>query len=503
MTAPTRSDSCGEIDCRPLARDGRLRPVKAIRHPIPASVLVLVVALLTGCARFHDRPMTAEKTSADFHTRTLADPGLKAFLETNLPTPVVTWPLTSWNFNSLALAAFYFHPDLDVARAKWGVTRSGQVTAGERPNPTVSFAPGYNSTVGPPWILGLSFDLPIETAGKRGHRIAHAGHLSAAARLNIATVAWQVRSRVRRSLLELEAAREMESLLTRQQEAQAAIVKLLEGQLAAGAVSPFEVTQARVAQDTTRLALHDAERQAAEARAQLADALGVPSAALDGVSLSFDRAPLPPLPTPDVRRQALLNRADLRGALAEYAAAQAALQLEVSKQYPDLHLGPGYQLDQTANKWTLGLSVTLPIFNQNQGAIAEAEARRVESAAHFTALQAHVLGELDRATAGYRALLAKSATADALLARLQKQEQSTQEMVAAGGLPRLALLTAQLELNTGRLAQLDTQLKTRQALAALEDIVQIPLPPAGGDATSVPLSAPLVESSPRTAKEQP
>ena len=449
--------------------------MNSIRARFARPVLLLLAAALAGCVQFHDRPLSAEKAHADFDTRTLADPGLKAFIETNLPMPVVTWPLAAWSFPQLALAAFYFHPDLDVARARWGVTRSGQVTAGERPNPTVSLAPGYNATVGPPWILGLSFDIPLETAGKRGHRIAQAGHLSEAARLNIATVAWQVRSRVRRSLNDLQAARETEALLQRQQGVQAGIVKLLEGQLAAGAISPFEVAQARVANDTTRLALHDAERQAIEARALLADALGVPVSALADVQLVFDTAAPPALPAPDVRRQAVLNRADLRGALAEYAAAQAALQLEIAKQYPDLHLGPGYQLDQTDHKWTLGLSVTLPVFNQNQGAIAEAESRRTEVAARFTALQARVLGELDRARASYGAWLAKVATAEALLIRLQQQEKSTQEMVAVGELSKLALLTAQLELNTGLLARLDTQLKTRQALATLEDAVQGPL----------------------------
>lgn len=442
-----------------------------------AAALLAVAGLLgcAGCAHYQPRPLAAQQTAADFDTRTLADPGLKTFLETNLAGPLAAWPLTSWDFPRLALAAFYFHPDLDVARAKWGVTRSGQITAGERPNPTANFLPGYNSTIGPPWVLGLRIDVPIETAGKRGHRIAQAGHLSEAARLNIATVAWQVRSRVRRSLLELQAAREAEALLQRQQETQAGIVKLLEAQLAAGAMSPFEVTQARVAHDTTRLALHDAERQAAEARAQLADALGLPATALAGVTLTFDTAPPPPLLAPDVRRQAVLQRADLLGALAEYAAAQAALQLEIAKQYPDVILGPGYTLDQAVNRWLLSAFVTLPIFNQNQGAIAVAEARRTETAARFTALQARVLGEIDRATAGYRALLEKTASSEALLARLQQQEKSTQEMVAAGELSRLALLTVQLELNTGRLARLDTLAKTRLAVAALEDAVQGPL----------------------------
>ena len=46
-------------------------------------------------------------------------------------------------------------------------------------------------------------------------------------------------------------------------------------ELSAGAVSAFEVTQARIALENTRLARDDAARQQAEARVQLAAALGV------------------------------------------------------------------------------------------------------------------------------------------------------------------------------------------------------------------------------------
>ena len=84
-----------------------------------------------------------------------------------------------------------------------------------------------------------------------------------------------------------------------------------------------------------------------------------------------------------VRRLAALNRSDILGALADYAASQSALQLEIARQFPDMHIGPGYLLDQTDNKWTLGATLTLPVLNQNQGAIAEAKARREEMAARF------------------------------------------------------------------------------------------------------------------------
>ena len=161
----------------------------------------------------------------------------------------------------------------------------------------------------------LNLDVPIETAGKRGKRLDQAGNLSEAARWNFVSAAWQTRSRLRAALLNLYAARETGSLLARQEAAQSNVVRLLEGRLAAGAVSDFEATQARVALDTTRLARQDADGQRRQARAQLASALGLPLRALAGVNFSFaglDQFP-GELTRPEVRRLALLNRADVRG----------------------------------------------------------------------------------------------------------------------------------------------------------------------------------------------
>lgn len=431
---------------------------------------------LDGCVHFHDRPMSAEKSSADFSARTLSNAGLKDYLEANHVSG--EWPRSAWDFNAFSLAAFYYQPSLDVARAKWAVATAGKTTAGERPNPTLSVSPGYNSTtaIPSPWIVSPSLDIPVETAGKRGYRIAQAQQLSEVARLNIASVAWQVRSAVRRSLVNLDAARAMEALLREQQKIQTENLRLLEQQLQAGAISPFELTQARVAADSTRLALHDAERQSAEARVQLAQAVGIPTHALDGIEFSFDSLRTMPaeVAPAEVRRQALLNRADILSALAEYAASQSALQLEIAKQYPDIHLSPGYQYDQGDNKWSLGLSVTLPVLNQNQGAIAEAQARRTEVAARFNALQAGVLAEIDLAVAGYRAALQKQADADAMLANLQSQEKAARARLDAGDISKSELAALLLQFSTGAIARQDALTQARQAKGQLEDALQSP-----------------------------
>lgn len=463
-----------------------------------AAALLAGLGLLAGvgCAHYEPRPLAPETAAADFEARSLADVGLKQFVEANLSRELPAWPPAAWDFDTLALAAFYFHPDLDVARARWDVAQAGQITAGERPNPTVSLQPGYSTGLGPPWLLGLNFNIPIETAGKRGYRLAQARQLTDVARLNLATVAWQVRSRVRRSLLDLQAAGELEQLLIRQQAMQAAMVKVLEDQLAAGAVSRLEVARATAASETTRLAVVDAQQQAAEARAQLAAALGVPARALADVNLVTDTAAPPPLPAAEVRRAALLNRADILGALADYAAAQSALQLEIARQYPDMQLGPGYQLDRSLNQWRLGFTAALPVLHQNQGAIGQANARRTEAATRFTALQARVVADIDRALATYHAVQAKTGAADALLARLRQQEELTRAMIAAGEAAKPALLTVQLEFLTAHLARLDAQVKARLALAALEDAVQGPLTDALQTSPRPAIAAPVPDVKP-------
>jgi cobalt-zinc-cadmium efflux system outer membrane protein len=229
-------------------------------------------------------------------------------------------------------------------------------------------------------------------------------------RWNVLSVAWDVRSRLRGALLDLYAADRTASLLAEQGEIQAEIVRLLDVQKQAGEVSAYETTQARVALDNSRLAAIEAARSAEDARARLAAGLGVPRKALDGLPLSYDcfKRPPPDIPTGEVRFHALENRTDILSALSEYESTQSALRLEIAKQYPDIRLGPNYQLDQTDSKWTLGLSVDLPILSRNKGPIAEAIARRAESAARFLALQAQVIGELDAAIEDCRSALLKA-----------------------------------------------------------------------------------------------
>jgi cobalt-zinc-cadmium efflux system outer membrane protein len=447
------------------------------------SWLAIVVSLLTsaptmflGCARFHEEPVSAGKNLRDLESRSLANPQLKAFVETNVHRAYTPWPPVSWDLEMLTLVAFYYQPELAVARAQWEVTQAGEKTAGQRPNPTVSVSPGLNATtvMNSPWLVTSSLDVPIETAGKRGYRREQAAHLAEAARWNIATTAWQVRSNVRSALLDLVAGGHRVEALGRQVALQEQLVERQRAQLQAGAISSSEGLPARIALTRAKLDLADAQRQQTEAHSRLAEALGVPVRALEDAHFEFQfhTSKMMEFTSAEVRRAALQSRADILGALSEYAAAESALHLEIAKQWPDIHLQPGYEFDQGDSKWSIGLSLELPVLNQNQGPIAEAEARRKESAAKFIALQAKIMAELGRTVELFRISQTNVAALESLAAAQAEREHSTEAQLKAGAADRLELLNAQLESAAAAVVVLDAEIKVQQAAGALEAATQ-------------------------------
>lgn len=434
-----------------------------------------------SCATYQPRPLDPAARAAELMERRIDDAGLAAFASRN----GVSWPPKALDLDALTVAAFYYHPDLDIARAAYGISRAGMITAAARPNPSVSLGVQHASPSESksPWTLGFNFDVPVEMAGKRGYRVRRARALAESDRLAISALAWQVRSRLRSAVVDFANTTADVALLEKQEEIQRDLVEILQKRLSFGEGSLLEATQARISAAQTALQLRDAQRRRGEARARIAEAVGIPAEALDAESIVFSiRRELPAideLARTSLRIDALTGRADIEARLAEYAAADAALRLEIANQYPDLHLGPGFSWDQGVRKWSLGLSALLPILNQNQGPIAEAEARRREVAARVDALQAKVIADLDRSLAGYGGSVAKFEAARSLLSASEQNEAVVRRRLEAGETDRLDLRTSELQTNTSALALLDAETAVQQALGRIEDALQRPMTSTG------------------------
>lgn len=444
------------------------------------NVFVCALALtLAGCAvqRYRPVPLTPGQTAAKLESRTLRDDGLRQFVETALGHPVA-WPPKAWDLQLLTLAAFYFNPDLAVARAQVETARAGIQTARMRPNPVLDLSPGIPS----PYLMGLGLAFPVITAGKRNYEIQYAKNITAQAEFTLAELAWKVRSQVRSALLNYLLDERNAALARASEQLQQARVARVSEQLHIGEVSRPELETARAALLDAQVTSRAAEGGLAPVRASLAAAIGIPPTVLDGLQLDwhdFEDVPsLSVLTQNEIRREAVLNRLDVRRALADYQAAQANLQLEIARQIPNLQLGPGYQYEERQSYFTTSVSVELPIFNHNEGPIAQAEAQRKQAAANLTATQANVIAQCEQAFAQYKANYEVLQAAQAARANFQHaQVPMATRMLQAGESDWFSLNSVQVQSSAADKAWIDSVFQTQAGAGQLEDAIQKPLEP--------------------------
>lgn len=471
----------------PVSRHHFVRQLDRSQPMVPPNVISLRVAALAaclwlcGCASFAPAPIAPAATLRSFEARTLDGPEVQDYVVSHLAVRPANGTVSAWDLESLTLAAFYFSPELDLARARSATTAAAVQTASQRTNPSLQLPFGYTRNAKPgesPYTWGLALDIPVETAGKRGYRIAAARQLSVAAQLEVGQAAWQVRSQLRAQMLNWFAAQQHSRLLAQQVQSRQALVQMLDKRLSVGATSAPEVLQARAALLQQRVELGRSAQQIADARTAVAALIGLPARVLEATNIRFDafETTYPDLPDEAAQEAALLNRTDVLAALAAYEASQTALQLEVANQYPDIHLGPGYTYDAGAHKFALPVSgIVLPLFNRNEGPIAEASARRKEAAARFNATQARAIGATERAAQRYRSALTALHLSESLQAAQQRQWAAVHKAFDVGESDRLSLVRADVEVQTVALNRADALAAVQRAIGELDDALQIPM----------------------------
>lgn len=234
---------------------------RSARAELRAALLLSALVLIAGCARhqYHPAPLSPSTLAASLEARNLDDPDLRAWMHHSARFEPSSWPLQTWDLDALTLAAFYFSPDLDVARANAAAADSAIITAAAKPNPSVSIGPGYQTPNPTQFISTFDLSIPIETAGKRGYRIANTTQLSRASRLQLGQTAWVVRSRVRIALVDYLFAVQSAELLRNEESWRSSYVDLLERRLRAGEIALPDVTVARIDQTALRQTLRTSE----------------------------------------------------------------------------------------------------------------------------------------------------------------------------------------------------------------------------------------------------
>ena len=420
-------------------------------------------------------------------------------LSPELPAPSAGWDRAQW-----LTAALRLNPRLAEQRAEVDAVAAGERTAAERPNPSMQLFAEYltSAAQSTAWLYGLSMDFLLRQPGERGRAQRRAALQTALAKSDLAESLWQVRAALRQALLDAVSAQDESALLQSLVAQRRALLAADRARLEAG-----DIARAQVLADELELS-HAQQRQqqsrvrSADAMGRLAAAVGVPVAALEAVplrwsgwdeidSLSVDSASR-------WRTEALIGRPQVIHALREYDLAEVGLQSELAKRWPQIHVTPAYAwggegvrqntLYDIATEAGAAVSFEIPIFNQHQGPIGEAVARRTAAGEHLKSVQAEIFGEIDRAELAWPA--AQQAWTDTRRAAeiAQRQRQAEQHALAAGEVERASVLSAEIAATEAQLSVLQSAYTAEMVFGALEDAYRRPL--QGNEGQWLPAASP-------------
>jgi outer membrane protein, heavy metal efflux system len=296
--------------------------------------------------------------------------------------------------DDLVAQALADNPDLHATQAEVDAAHGRLQQAGLRPNPMLELGVQKN-VAGPDNNLTAGVTVPLDLNGRKAGRVGVAAGELEMKRAQVAERARRLRAEVRLKAGELLAAQRNLRFTEELLQVNRTALGLLQSRVSRGAAPPLEENLLRV--EVNRLeASHHLLASQVEVRAlQVKTLVGVgPEAPL---TLRGDLRPEPVrLDLAEGLTQALTTRSDLRVAQAEVAMAEATILKEQAEGRWDASVNVGYMRQNfgydlrglTTHGGTqpiqdvfhyvgAGVSITLPMRNQNQGNIAAALASAV------------------------------------------------------------------------------------------------------------------------------
>ena len=268
-------------------------------------------------------------------------------------------------------------PRLALEQVAIDAAEAERITAGARPNPTISYGRLTPSGGGRTLFDGSSqqqtnLDLPLLIGGQRGARIEAAEQGLLAARARVGLAGNELALRAADLFVGLQAAQEKAATLAESVAEIERVVALVSGRLGSGAASRYELTRAEVELAGMNAKLEDARAELAEKSAGLAMLLGAPGWRPGAIGT--------PVPAGLSANAAEWLDAMISGnpqvvaARREEDAAQAALKRSERERWPVpvLSLGRGWTREPFGAANFVGLSTEIPLSDTWRGLMAKA-----------------------------------------------------------------------------------------------------------------------------------
>lgn len=326
-----------------------------------------------------------------------------AFLRAQQTTPSAATP-TRLSLGMATEILMARNPTLLRERQNIAVARGSLIGAQKRPNPEFQLSsesyPLFESNPGPlinnsETILAVS--QTIETAGKRGKRTAVAMQDVQVSESSLEDVIRQLKLEMRNRYFAVSLAKAQYDLAQEIVSEYDKVVKVNEARYKQGEVSGFEFSRLQ----TERLRFFndvvEAELQLKNSKAALLELLGADPGITDfDVTDTLNSAPLS-MSLPDLQRQALQARADLIAQRQRVERGSREVRLQKSEAVPNITPSFGYKRTFNQNTVAFGVNVPLPLFNRNQGGIAQANAQFEQQRYEQTRVELEVRRDVQQA----------------------------------------------------------------------------------------------------------
>jgi len=247
---------------------------------------------------------------------------------------------------------------------------------------------------------------PIEIGGQRSRRMESASTEVAVADAGLRREERLLQARVTAVFVESLRARELLDVERANADLVQSLSEVARRRFEAGDVPEIEVNLALAQLGRAQRSLRLAQAAYDVARATLAEVVGLdPVLALEPVGeLELPRRA--PAPVSELVHGAIRHRADLEALRNTIEAARARVELARSDAVPDLRVKAFYGREEGTDRLIGGsIGIRIPIFNRNQGAIAEARAAEHRASADRDAAELRIRREVVEARARYEAAL--------------------------------------------------------------------------------------------------
>lgn len=294
------------------------------------------------------------------------------------------------------------NPRLAVAGREIGAAKGKRQQAGALPNPELSF--DLDNALGSGDYRGLrsaettlQLSQLVELGGKRAARIAAGSAEVDSARWQRAALRLEILSETASAFYTALSAQRRTQIYDAQIASLQRLTPLLQRRIDAGASSPAEISRTQVAADLVRAERERTRTALAIARRELATLMGSLSPDFPPVAGDLNRVGRPPA------FATLLQAVERNPQLIRWTAVRAQRDAELLaarlKPIPDLRLAAGWRhyRDTGDNAVRLGVSIPLPVWDQNLGNIQEARENLAKTEAERAASKAALILVLGRA----------------------------------------------------------------------------------------------------------